>query len=47
VVSPYTVLGAGPTILTFDREPAGYFAALAERYRVVVMRYPPADVFPR
>jgi len=40
----YTVLGSGPTILAFDRPPAGYYQALSARYRVVVMDYPPADM---
>jgi pimeloyl-ACP methyl ester carboxylesterase len=41
----YDVLGPtnAPAVLTFDRAPQGYFRALAERYRVVVLHYPPED----
>ena len=39
----YSVLGSGPTVLVFDRMPAGYFEALSSAYRVVVMDYPPTD----
>ncbi len=34
------VLGAGPTVVAFDRMPMGYFEALSARYRVVVIDYP-------
>ena len=37
----HAVQGSGPTLLAFDRAPAGYFEALASTYRVVVMDYPP------
>jgi len=43
----YTILGSGPTVLAFDRMPAGYYQALSSRYRVVVMDYPPADASPQ
>ena len=43
-VARHTVLGSGPTLLTFNREPRGYFEALAQRYRVVVLDYPPRDI---
>jgi pimeloyl-ACP methyl ester carboxylesterase len=39
----YAVLGSGPTVLAFNREPPGYYEALAQRYRVVVLDYPPRD----
>lgn len=42
-VNPYIVLGSGPTVLAFDRMPRGYFESLSQRYRVVVMDYPPRD----
>jgi pimeloyl-ACP methyl ester carboxylesterase len=42
-VARYSVLGSGPTVLAFDRMPAGYFEALSTRYRVIVMDYPPQD----
>jgi hypothetical protein len=38
--SAYTILGSGPTILAFDREPRGYFDELAKKYRVVVIHEP-------
>jgi pimeloyl-ACP methyl ester carboxylesterase len=44
--SRYNVLGSGPTVIAFDRPPAGYFEALSRRYRVVVMDYPPSDLPP-
>jgi pimeloyl-ACP methyl ester carboxylesterase len=40
----YVVLGSGPTLLVFDRMPAGYFDALSSQYRVVVVDYPPKDM---
>src|SRR2546425_5843649 len=40
----YRTSGSGPTILAFDRAPAGYFDRLSNRYRVVVMDYPPRVV---
>lgn len=40
----YTVLGSGPTLLAFDREPRGYFDALAQKYRVIVIDYPPRQM---
>jgi pimeloyl-ACP methyl ester carboxylesterase len=40
----HTVLGSGPTLLAFDREPPGYFETLAQRYRVVVLDYPPREI---
>jgi len=42
----YAVLGSGPTVLAFDRPPAGYFEALSTRYRVVAMDYPPGEMSP-
>jgi hypothetical protein len=43
-VAKHTVLGSGPAVLAFDREPKGYFDALAQGYRVVVLDYPPREV---
>jgi pimeloyl-ACP methyl ester carboxylesterase len=43
-VAKHTVLGSGPTVLAFNREPKGYFDALAQGYRVVVLDYPPREV---
>lgn len=42
-LASYAVLGSGPTVLVFNRMPAGYFEALSSLYRVVVMDYPPMD----
>ena len=39
----HAVQGSGPTLLVFDRAPKGYFEALALKYRVVVIDYPPED----
>ncbi len=39
----YTVSGAGPTVIGFDRAPKGYFDRLADQYRVIAMEYPPRD----
>ena len=33
----FEILGSGPTVVTFNREPSGYFTKLAERFRVVVI----------
>ena len=43
-VARHTDLGSGPTLLAFNREPLGYFEALAQRYRVVVLDYPPREI---
>jgi hypothetical protein len=42
-VGAYTELGSGPTVLAFNRQPRGYFDALAEHYHVVVIDYPPPN----
>jgi pimeloyl-ACP methyl ester carboxylesterase len=34
---PFTVRGSGPALIVFDREPAGYYDPLTDRYRVVVI----------
>ena len=39
----HVVLGSGPTVLAFDRMPAGYFESLSTRYRVVVLEDPFRD----
>lgn len=39
----HVVLGSGPTVLAFDRMPAGYFENLSTRYRVVVLEDPFGD----
>src|SRR5438045_2984089 len=41
--SNYAVGGSGPTLIAFNRMPAGYYKGLTERYRVIVMDYPPDD----
>ena len=40
---PYTVGGAGPVVIAFDRG-QGHYDQLMTRYRVVVMDYPPAVI---
>ena len=42
-VPPHTVQGSGPVIIAFDRG-KGHYDALTDRYRVVVMDYPPAAI---
>jgi dienelactone hydrolase len=37
----YRTSGSGPTLIAFDRAPAGYYDRLTDRYRAVVMNYPP------
>ena len=39
----YRVQGAGPALIAFDRAPKGYFDRFADRYRVIIMDYPPRD----
>jgi hypothetical protein len=39
--TPYTIHGSGPILLVFDRG-VGQYDGLIERYRVIVMDYPPA-----
>jgi len=39
----YVVEGAGPTLIAFNRMPTGYYKGLTDRYRVIVMNYPPQD----
>jgi pimeloyl-ACP methyl ester carboxylesterase len=39
----YVVDGSGPTVIVFDRMPAGYYKALTNRYRVIVVSYPETD----
>ena len=39
----YVVEGAGPTLIAFNRIPMGYYKGLTDRYRVIVMNYPPVD----
>ena len=36
-VRPFTVRGSGPALIVFDREPAGFYDQLTDRYRVVVI----------
>jgi dienelactone hydrolase len=40
---PYTVTGSGPVLMAFDRGP-GQYDGFTDRYRVVVMDYPPPAV---
>jgi pimeloyl-ACP methyl ester carboxylesterase len=42
-LAPYTVGGAGPVLIAFDRG-TGHYDQLIERYRVVVIDYPPAEI---
>jgi len=44
----YSIQGPSnaPTVMAFDRMPAGYYTALAATYRVVVLDYPPHDESP-
>jgi pimeloyl-ACP methyl ester carboxylesterase len=39
----YVVDGTGPTLIAFNRMPAGYYKGLTDRYRVIVIDYPPDD----
>jgi pimeloyl-ACP methyl ester carboxylesterase len=39
----YDIQGTGPSLIVFNREPKGYFEGFADRYRVIVMDYPPQD----
>jgi dienelactone hydrolase len=41
--APYVEKGSGPPLIVFDRG-AGYYDGLADRYRVVVMDYPPQSI---
>src|SRR5262245_40793632 len=36
-VRPFTVRGSGPALIVFDRQPAGYYDQLIDRYRVIVI----------
>lgn len=42
-LAPYSAGGAGPVVIAFDRG-KGHYDQLMERYRVVVMDYPPAVI---
>ena len=42
-LAPYTVGGAAPVLIAFDRG-TGHYDQLIERYRVVVIDYPPAAI---
>jgi pimeloyl-ACP methyl ester carboxylesterase len=46
-LATFRVQGSGgPTVLALERFPKGYYDRLAERYRVVVIDYPPKDDSP-
>lgn len=45
-IPPFTVRGSGPALVVFDREPRGYYDALTDRYRVIVIDYPLTDNSP-
>jgi pimeloyl-ACP methyl ester carboxylesterase len=39
----YIVEGTGPNVIAFNRIPSGYYKGLTDRYRMIVLDYPPRD----